>query len=128
MVVDDREKLERQLDMNPGNKTSALETLGRLDIDGKTGPGPREKFDPGPIDGVDLSDLPPLPGDLPPLPDGEAPATTDPHRRPYVKPERGVVLAPLPEHSLGPDFKHEATGQHPRASKTKCHGIGLRER
>src|SRR3546814_2558614 len=25
MVVDDREKLERQLDMNPGNKTSALE-------------------------------------------------------------------------------------------------------
>src|SRR3546814_10147054 len=54
MVVDDREKLERQLDMNPGNKTSALETLGRLDIDGKKGPGPREKFDPGPIDGVDL--------------------------------------------------------------------------
>src|SRR3546814_8464094 len=62
MVVDDREKLERQLDMNPGNKTSALEPLGRLDIDGKKGPGPREKFDPGPIDGVDLSDLPPLPG------------------------------------------------------------------
>src|SRR3546814_5456115 len=77
MVVDDREKLERQLDMNPGNKTSALETLGRLDIDGKKGPGPREKFDPGPIDGVDLSDLPPLPGDLPPLPDGAAPATKD---------------------------------------------------
>ncbi len=34
MVVDDQEKLERQLDRNPGNKTSALESLGRLDIDG----------------------------------------------------------------------------------------------
>src|SRR3546814_8755971 len=71
MVVDDREKLERQLAMNPGNKTSALETLGRLDIDGKKGPGPRAKFDTGPIDGVDLADLPPLPGALPPLPRSE---------------------------------------------------------
>jgi hypothetical protein len=34
MVVDNQEKLERQLDRNPGNKTSALESLGRLDIDG----------------------------------------------------------------------------------------------
>ena len=34
MVVDDQEKLERQLERNPGNKTSALESLGRLDIDG----------------------------------------------------------------------------------------------
>jgi len=38
MVVDNQEKLERQLDRNPGNKTSALESLGRLDIDG---PGTR---------------------------------------------------------------------------------------
>ncbi|MCF8706977.1 MobF family relaxase [Rhizorhapis sp. SPR117] len=96
MVVDDKEKLERQLDMNPGNKTSALETLGRLDIDGKKGPGPREKFDPGPIDGVDLSDLPPLPGDLPPLPDGAAP--------PDLKPDRADPLPPLPERSLGLDL------------------------
>src|SRR3546814_14394333 len=96
MVVDDREKLERQLDMNPGNKTSALETLGRLDIDGKKGPGPRAKFDPGPIDGVDLSDLPPLPGDLPPLPDGAAPPTQDPHRPPYGRPDPGDGVPPLP--------------------------------
>lgn len=34
MVVDNLEKLERQLDRNPGNKTSALESLGRLDVDG----------------------------------------------------------------------------------------------
>lgn len=33
LVVDDKEKLQRQLDTNPGNKTSALETLGRMDID-----------------------------------------------------------------------------------------------
>ncbi|KKW90325.1 MobF family relaxase [Sphingobium chungbukense] len=104
MVIDDREKLERQLDMNPGNKTSSLETLGRLDIDGKKGPAPREKFDPGPIDGVDLSDLPPLPADLPPLPDGAAPAAKDPQRPPDLKPDRGDVLPPLPERSLGLDL------------------------
>ena len=33
VVVDDREKLMARLDRNAGNKTSALETLGRLDID-----------------------------------------------------------------------------------------------
>ncbi|AMK20430.1 MULTISPECIES: MobF family relaxase [Sphingobium] len=36
MIVDDKAKLERQLASNPGNKTSALETVGRLDIDGKS--------------------------------------------------------------------------------------------
>jgi ATP-dependent exoDNAse (exonuclease V) alpha subunit len=66
MVVDDKEKLERQLDNNPGNKSSALETVGRLDVDhertrGKSS-GPREKLHVGP---VDLADLPPLPGELP---------------------------------------------------------------
>ena len=34
MVVDNQEKLERQLDRNPGDKTSALESLGRLEVDG----------------------------------------------------------------------------------------------
>ena len=106
MVIDDREKLERQLDMNPGNKTSALETLGRLDVDGKKGPGvqPRAKFDPGPIDGVDLADLPPLPGDLPPLPTGPAPDAKDPKAPPDLKPDRAEPLPPLPERSLGLDL------------------------
>ena len=105
MVVDDREKLERQLDMNPGNKTSALETLGRLDIDGKKDPAAREKFDPGPIDGVDMSDLPPLPTDLPPLPDSAAaPLAKDPQAPPDLKPDRGDPLPPLPERSLGLDL------------------------
>src|SRR3546814_9682069 len=52
MIVDDKEKLERQLDHNAGNKTSALETVGRLDIDGKKGGAKPVKFDPGPIDGI----------------------------------------------------------------------------
>jgi hypothetical protein len=34
MVVDNLKKLEMQLDKNPGDKTSSLESLGRLDIDG----------------------------------------------------------------------------------------------
>jgi len=108
MVVDDKEKLARQLDMNPGNKTSSLETLGRLDIDGRKGPGaqPREKFDPGPIDGVNLSDLAPVPSDLPPLPDGaaSAPAAKAPQAPPDLKPDRGDPLPPLPERSLGLDL------------------------
>jgi len=105
MVVDDKEKLARQLDMNPGNKTSALETLGRLDVDGRKGPGPREKFDPGPIDGVDLSDLPPLPSDLPPLPGASAAAKADLPAGPSDgKPDRGDPLPPLPERSLGLDL------------------------
>ncbi|WP_337847876.1 MobF family relaxase [Sphingomonas sp.] len=101
MVVDDKEKLERQLDMNPGNKTSALETLGRLDIDSKKGSAPREKFDPGPIDGVNLSDLPPLPVDLSPLPDSAVPVAA---KEPDIKPDRADPLPPLPERSLGLDL------------------------
>src|SRR3546814_19641444 len=71
MIVDDKEKLARQLDMNPGNKTSSLETVGRLDIDGNMAKGAkaREDFNPGPIEGVDLSELPTLPDALPPPPD-----------------------------------------------------------
>ena len=38
MVVDKADRLIRQLDRNPGDKTSALESVGRLDIDG---PGSR---------------------------------------------------------------------------------------
>jgi conjugative relaxase-like TrwC/TraI family protein len=107
MVVDDKQRLERQLDSNAGNKTSALETVGRLDIDRdrRSTSGPREKFDPGP---VDLADLPPLPGE--PLPatanSGKpTPAKTDDLKSPPdLKPDRGDVLPPLPERSLGLDL------------------------
>src|SRR3546814_20195061 len=78
------------------------------------------------MDGVDLSDLPPLPGDLPPLPDGAAPATKDPQRPPYVKPDRGAVLPPLPERSLGLDLSHEAAGMLSAAMHEKCHGMAIR--
>lgn len=108
MVIDDREKLERQLDMNPGDKTSSLEAMGRLDIDGRKGPGAqhREKFDPGPIDGVDLSDLPPLPSDLPPLATGPTPAPDAKNSKapPDLKPDKADPLPPLPERSLGLDL------------------------
>jgi len=114
MVVDDKAKLERQLDMNPGNKTSALETVGRLDVDGRRSKAP-EKFDPGPIDGVDqspppelLADLPPLPDDPAKMPDGGAPASAakgaDPTPPPDLKPDRGDLLPPVPERSLGLDL------------------------
>ena len=104
MVVDDKEKLGRQLDHNPGNKTSALETVGRLAVDrGPAGaPGRQTHFDPGPID---LADLPPLPADLP-QPGVSAPQPGPPSasRPPDLKPERGDVLPPLPERSLGLDL------------------------
>jgi hypothetical protein len=113
MVVDNREKLERQLDLNPGNKTSALETVGRLDIDGKKG-SPPVKFDPGPIDGINLADHPDMLADLPPVPDGPiAPAAaatnaSDLKVPPDLKPDPGLkggdLLPPLPERSLGLDL------------------------
>lgn len=107
MVVDDKEKLERQLDNNPGNKTSALETVGRLDVDhertrGKSS-GPREKLHVGP---VDLADLPPLPGELPSPAhtQGAAAAAGASKSPPDLKPDRGDALPPLPERSLGLDL------------------------
>ncbi|RSU72083.1 AAA family ATPase [Sphingomonas sp. S-NIH.Pt3_0716] len=117
MVVDDKEKLERQLDLNPGNKASALETLGRLDIDGRKGPAAPVRFDPGPIDGINLAGQSDLIGDLPPIPDGPLdPAAAPPPAAkgsdlkapPDLKPtagqDRGDLLPPLPERSLGLDL------------------------
>ena len=109
MVVDDKEKLERQLDHNPGNKTSALETVGRLDIDGKKGGPERVKFDPGPIDGVNLAGQDDILADLPPLPDGPLPSAPpskgdDLKAPPDLKPDKADLLPPLPERSLGLDL------------------------
>jgi ATP-dependent exoDNAse (exonuclease V) alpha subunit len=113
MVVDDKEKLERQLDMNPGNKTSALETVGRLDIDGRKGGAKPVKFDPGPIDGINLADQPDILADLPPIPDGPlAPAAsakgddlkTPQDLKPDGKGQGPDLLPPLPERSLGLDL------------------------
>src|SRR3546814_16739598 len=106
MIVDDKEKLARQLDMNPGNKTSSLETVGRLDIDGNMAKGAkaREDFNPGPIDGVDLSDLPPLPADLhpPPAAGPDAPVGKDQAATPEPNPDRPAQFPPLPGHTLRP--------------------------
>ena len=81
--------------------------MGRLEIDRERGSraGPREKFDPGPID---LSDLPPLPGEpSPPAAAGDRPrpAKADNLKSPPdLRPDRGDVLPPLPERSLGLDL------------------------
>lgn len=99
MVVDDKDRLGRQLDRNPGDKTSSLETVGQLNIDGPQGERPLEKFDPRPVDGLGLPDLPPRRGGLPSSPAGTAakvPAD--------LKPERDKPLPPLPERSLGLDL------------------------
>jgi conjugative relaxase-like TrwC/TraI family protein len=104
LVVDDRAKLERQLDNNPGNKTSALETLGRLDIDPKKG-GTRQMLDhPRPADGVDLRGRLDFPSDLPPLPDQNARLQHGNKGPAEGKPERVDPLPPLPERSLGLDL------------------------
>lgn len=77
MVVDDQAKLAQQLDRSPGDKTSALESLGRLDVDGpgaKTQaadaalsaameaqePSDRDPIIIGDLDSLELSDLPPM--------------------------------------------------------------------
>lgn len=105
MIVDDKGKLSRQLDMNPGNKTSALETLGRIDIDGRRSIAPVAPFDSGPIDGLGLPDLPADGGDPPPLPaatpDGPAKGAT---QDAPDKNGRGDTLPALPERSLGLDL------------------------
>lgn len=106
MIVDDKEKLSRQLDMNPGNKTSALETLGRIDIDGRRGSAPEAPFDPGPIDGLGLPDMPAAGGELPPLPAGPATEGAVNGKTPDApdKSGRSDTLPPLPERSLGLDL------------------------
>ena len=105
MVVDDRAKLERQLDHNPGNKTSALETLGRLDVDAKRGGRAAERFDPGPLNPV-LLGLP-APADVPAEPRADARSETGTGAKQTAAPpvpDRAERLPPLPERSLGLDL------------------------
>ena len=75
MVVDNQEKLERQLDRNLGDKTSALESLGRLEVDGPAAhtsaaddalTAALAVLDAEGREPIIVSDLPEL-GDLPPM-------------------------------------------------------------
>lgn len=123
MVVDDQKKLAAQLDSTPGNKTSALESLGRLDIDGsgvktkdaddalskamesldKAGSEPI-LIDPASLDMTDLppmgqstidySDVRNLDGQMPSLRDADDTDRRDP-RADHKDDEFGL---PIPEH------------------------------
>ena len=77
--------------------------------DGKKGGAKPVKFDPGPIDGINLADQPDILADLPPIPDGPlepaAPIKGDGLKAPPdLKPEKADLLPPLPERSLGLDL------------------------
>ena len=102
MIVDDKAKLEKQLASNPGNKTSALETVGRLEIDGKSTGGGRADpgRDLGLPDGAASShrDQPPGPGGA----KGNDPPAIDKQGR--SPSDRAEILPTLPERSLGLDL------------------------
>ncbi|SEK02244.1 conjugative relaxase domain-containing protein, TrwC/TraI family [Sphingobium sp. AP50] len=102
LIVDDKAKLVAQLARNPGNKTSALETVGRLDIDGMT--GGMERSVPG--GGLGLSDVAPLSRRDQRLNPGGAnshdPTATD--REGRTRTDRAEILPALPERSLGLDL------------------------
>jgi ATP-dependent exoDNAse (exonuclease V) alpha subunit len=46
LYTDDKEKLARTLDRNPGDKTSALETIGRIEVDPRSGRAGERPFSP----------------------------------------------------------------------------------
>ena len=102
MIVDNKDKLERQLAGNPGNKTSALETTGRLNIDnmadGSKGKPPAERdlgFPDGPKSNERDRGHPGAAGGL-----GQP--GTDAHAR--TQNEHAENLPALPERSLGLDL------------------------
>ncbi len=110
LVVDNKDKLSRQLDHNPGDKTSSLETRGVLEIAGHRSDGGRATIDPGlanaapglpPVDEHDLPSLPPDDGRPMPAPALQPPASED--SKTHSKPDRDV-LPPLPERQLGLDL------------------------
>lgn len=109
LVVDDKAKLIKQIENTPGDKTSSLETTGKINIDsglGQAAPVPAPDFDPGDIPVDDLAA--PLgawsPGDLEPgkKVEGGKPGAD------LKAPEPDGIdfdnLPPLPERTLGLDL------------------------
>jgi conjugative relaxase-like TrwC/TraI family protein len=86
VITDDKDKLARQLDRTSGDKYSALEEAGRLDVDKQRSVARDigKPFDPGPVSDLSLAN------DKPPL----ARAADTPRDRP-------VQPAPTPEKSKG---------------------------
>ncbi|MGF7151942.1 conjugative relaxase-like TrwC/TraI family protein [Sphingomonas zeicaulis] len=116
LVVDNVEKLTRQLNRNPGDKTSSLETTGQIGGRGGSGPGPAEPFDPGPVDGAGTPDLPPLPDldALPPLPSSDAEKVEGKPDRdappPPPPPPADSDLPPLPDQEASPSPDYDKLG------------------
>lgn len=120
LVVDDAKRLIEQIERTPGDKTSALETIGRIDVDGRKEQsaemlagmlGETVEFDPGEIPSDDLAA--PIEGWSPDNPKGDKPATegqgsdTKPGsdlRAPDPDPIDLDSLPPLPERTLGLDL------------------------
>ncbi len=130
MIVDDKEKLERQLDHNAGNKTSALETVGRLDIDGKKGGAKPVKFDPGPIDGINLADQPDILADLPPFRTGRLSpqhrSRAMASRRPRISsPKRQTCRRRCPSAAWALIFDDERSARCRLESKESDDGMGF---
>ena len=89
VITDDKDKLARQLDRTSGDKYSALEEAGRLDVD-KQRSAARDigkPFDPGPVSDLSLAN------DNPP-PAREA-------DRPRAASDTPVQSVPTPEKSKG---------------------------
>jgi len=107
LVVDDKDKLISQIENTPGNKTSALETTGKIDVDARKGrSGPVVDFDPGDIPLDDLAA--PLDGWSP---DNPNPGKNGEGTKPGADlkaPEPDAIdfdnLPPLPERTLGLDL------------------------
>ena len=103
MIVDDKAKLERQLASNSGNKTSALETTGRLNIDnmaeGSRGRPPADR-DLGLPDGPKSGERDH--GQNSGAGGSHSQRGSDAHRR--FQNDRAENLPSLPERSLGLDL------------------------
>lgn len=124
VITDDKQRLGQQLDRNPGDKTSALETMGKLQIDlsasrpagSSSAPRPEKQFDPGKMPDSIPAEIRALTIDLPdtkgPAAPPKAGSKVDPLDLKYpglVKPDAGKpekaapkqLNLPLPEKSKG---------------------------
>jgi len=100
VITDDKEKLGRQLNRTTGDKYSALQEAGRLDIDKhKTAArDPQQPFDPGKLEGLGLADDKQRAG---PIPESKPQTSREQAAVDQAKNSKPVEPLPLPEKSKG---------------------------